>query len=97
MVARACSRGEVWGRRRARSNLRQLSGGRGLDFANQEFVFPRGERDADGNLERRKVGRSQGEQTTIQEKLRGIFRRDKKPLRTLEAADLSNRPRAIKD
>lgn len=70
------ARGAVW-RRRARSNLRQLSGGRRLDFANQEFVFPRGERDADGNLERKKVRRSPGEQTTTQEKLRGIFRRDK--------------------
>lgn len=50
---------ELW--RRARSNLRQLSGGRRLDFANQEFVFPRGERDADGNLERRKVRREWGD------------------------------------
>lgn len=85
--------GEVSRRRRARSNLRQLSGGRRLDFANQEFVFPRGE---DGNLERKKVRRSSGEQTTTQEKLRGIFRRDKKLSRTREAADLGSSPGLLK-
>ena len=42
----------------ARFNLRQLSGGRQLDFTNQEFVFPPGARDADGNLGEKKVERS---------------------------------------
>lgn len=44
----------------ARSNLRQLSRGRQLDFGNQEFVFPLGLGDAGRNLRRKKVRRSRG-------------------------------------